>query len=279
MKHPKPRGSAINAKRVRSWRETFQSYRHTINDNTIDRWLDQFKTADKDLAARILDSVEFISSEQISSAFRAILSDLLGWNLDENLRTGKWRFIPFSGSAGESGDSMTHKFRHANGLSSKKYNDLFIYRSDLLREEINAEDNVVFIDDFSGTGRQVTENWSLLQELLPEQPNTYLILVAANNSARQRIMNETYLQVVSHYDFSESDNIFSPQCNHFSDEEKNNLLKYCKWADKRLPKGSGNCGMVLVFAHNSPNNSFLFFIKTAKDGKVYSDDMIRLKLK
>lgn len=199
--------------------------------------------------------MEFISSEQISSAFREILSSLNGWNIDENLRIGKWRFIPFSGSAGESGDSMTHKFRHANGLGNKKYNELFVYRSDLLRENIAAEDNIVFIDDFSGTGRQVTENWSLLQELLPEQPTTYLVLVAANNVARQKIIDETDLQVVSHYDFGESDNIFSLHCNHFSDEEKTNLLKYCRRADRRFPKGFGDCGMVLVFSHNSPNNS------------------------
>lgn len=264
MKHPKPRGAAINARRFRSWRETFQSYRHAINDNTIDRWLDQFRQVDRDLAARILDSVEFISSEQISSAFRAILADLPGWNIDENLRTGKWRFIPFSGSSGESGDSMTHKFRHANNLSSGRYNDLFIYRSDLLREEINADDNVVFIDDFSGTGRQVTENWSLLQELLPEQPNTYLILVAANSSARQKIMDETDLQVVSHYNFGESDNLFSSRCNHFSEEEKNNLLRYCRRANRRFPRGTGDCGMILVFAHNSPNNSIPILHKNSE---------------
>jgi len=255
MKHPKPRNAAIDNSRYSSWRETFAGYRQSVTDGSIDRWLEQFHANDKDVAARILDSVDFISGAQINDSFRQFLAGLPGWNIDENQRKGKWRFVPFTSSSGESGDSMTHKFRHANSLGSKNYKELFIYRRDLPSQMLTQEDTVVFIDDFSGTGKQVCDYWKELPELLPEQPTTYLVLVGINNKARKKIEEETDLQVVSQFDFDDTDNLFSDHCTHFSSDEKDKILSYCRKADRRYPKGSGECGMVLVFAHNTPNNS------------------------
>lgn len=257
MKQPKPRGSAINnTARRRAWLSSFTGYRHAINETRIDIWLEQFDQEDRDAAARILDCVEFISYEQMAHAFRSILNSLEGWHKDERHRVGKWRFVPFSGSAGESGDSMIHKFRMANGLSGRQYRDLFIYRSDLLRENIKTDDTVVFVDDFSGTGNQACTAWKKdFEELLPERPTTYLILVAANIAARNRIQTETQLIVMPHFEYDDKDNLFSHACTHFNPSEKNRILKYCQKADPHSPKGYGGCGMVVVFAHNCPNNS------------------------
>ncbi len=252
MKTPRPRLSPINGNRYRSWRETFQSYRHVINDNNIDRWLEQFGRNDRDIAARILDSIEFISSEQIASSYRAALAQLPGWHRDGDSRNGEWRFAPFSRSSGESGDAMIHKFRLANNLNGRQYNELFVYRSELM--ELTENDTVVFIDDFSGTGGQVTDNWPFLQEFVP-LPMVYLVLVGINGKAREKITKETNLQVISHIEFSESDNLFSSRCRAFNAAEKTAILRYCKRADSHQPMGYGDCGMILVFAHNTPNNS------------------------
>ena len=256
MKQPKPRSTKIDMFRVREWARTFAGYRHVINENRIDRWLCQFDSKDKDIAARVLDCVEFISHEQMTQAFRSILNSLNGWHKDSNKRRGKWRFVPFSGSAGESGDSMSHKFRLANELSGRRFNDLFIYRSDLLRENLTEEDTVVFIDDFSGTGQQACLAWeNSFSELLPEGPTAYLVLIAANIAARNRIQEETELLVVPHIELTDSDNIFSPSCRHFNSQEKQIILSYCQKIHPNLPKGHGDCGMVVVLAHNCPNNS------------------------
>jgi hypothetical protein len=259
MKQPKPRGSAINTQtRRRAWLSTFTGYRHSVNETTIDLWLEQFDQKHRDIAARILDCVEFLTHEQMSQAFRSVLNSISGWHKDKRRRAGKWRFVPFSGSAGQSGDSMLHKFRLANEMSSKQYNELFIYRSDLLREGLGADDTVIFVDDFSGTGNQACEAWKTdFAELLPERPTTYLVLVAVNTTARQRIESETgYQLIVNPYiEFNDRDNIFSPACGHFNSSEKNIILKYCQTADKHHPHGYGKCGMVVVFAHNCPNNT------------------------
>jgi len=265
MRTPRPRASAIDMKRMREWMGDFGSYRVAINEARIDRWLNQFAADDQDLAARLLDAVDFITYTQMVHAFRNILASLDGWHIDPASRIGKWRFAPFSGSSGESGDTMMWQFRHANNLTGKQYRDLFIYRRDLLGEDFGPNDTVVFVDDFSGTGTQACDAWKeQLEELLPNSPRTYLVLVVASTAARNRISDETGLTVVNNIDLTGRDNIFSAECAHFTEKEKATILEYCEKADKREPRGFGDCGYVVVFAHKCPNNSIPILHKRSR---------------
>ena len=255
MKRPMRRQSRITNQRMASWTTVFSGYRHGVTEQRIDRWLEQFMPGDRDLAARILDCVEFVTPEQMTAAFRSMLACIPGWHRDESRRQGKWRFVAYSASAGESGDSMLHKFRMANELTGRRYNELFVYKRDLIRQKIGPQDTVIFVDDFAGTGDQVCANWPEMQELLPQNPTIYLFLIAASTHARTRIANETHLEVLPHIELTDGDNVFSPRCSHFTPAERTTLVRYGKRADKRIPKGYGDCGMVIVFAHNCPNNS------------------------
>lgn len=256
MRAPRARGTAIDMERMRQWMGDFSGYRIPVSEERIDRWLAQFAGKDRDLAARVLDAVDFVTHAQIVAAFRNILASLDGWHIDPAQRQGKWRFAPFSGSSGESGDTMIWYFRHANNMTGRPYKDLFIYRRDLLSENLEPSDTVVFVDDFSGTGQQASGAWKeQLEELLPNSPRAYLVLVVGSITARNRISAETGLTVVNSIELTDRDNLFSEACTYFTREEKETLLKYCRRADRREPKGFGNCGYVVVLAHKCPNNS------------------------
>jgi len=255
MREPRPRDTAIDMKRINSWLTDFVGYRHSVTEGRIDRWLGQFVRNDRDLAARVLDCIDFVSNEQMNAAFRFILASLDGWYADENLRRGKWRFVAFSTSAGESGDVMLHAFRIANRLNGRQYKDLFIYKSELLSENLDPQDTVVFVDDFSGTGDQACNTWPEIQELLPGGPRVFLGLIAASNEACRRIEAETELNLIAKIRLVESDNIYSTECRYFTVDEKSRLLRYCRRADSQSPRGYGNCGLVIVFGHTCPNNS------------------------
>ena len=255
MKEPMRRGSRINNQRMASWTTLFLGYRLAVTEQRIDRWLDQFRPGDRDLAARILDCVEFVTHEQMTGAFRSMLACIRGWDIDESRRQGEWRFVAYSASAGESGDSMLHKFRLANGLGGSGFNKLFIHKRDLVRQKLGPRDTVIFVDDFAGTGDQVCANWPEMQELLPQKPTIYLFLVAASTHARTKIANQTSLEVLPHIELTDADNVFSPRCSHFTSAERGILLEYGETADKRFPRGYGDCGMVIVFAHNCPDNT------------------------
>jgi hypothetical protein len=113
----------------------------------------QLSVGDRDVAARILDCVEVVSEPEIHEGFRVALRGLPGWSADFNARVGRWFFLGFGGPS-ESGQVMLRMFREANRLTGKANNDLFCNLSDLASKELTADDNVVFVDDFSGTGNK-----------------------------------------------------------------------------------------------------------------------------
>jgi len=269
MKRPLAPGTSIDAKRYRRWIDHFGSYRAGIINVTIQIWLNQFDAPDQDLAARVLDAVEFYGQSQIHAAYRNALESLDGWHKAASKRKGKWRFAAMSRSAGESGDAMLYQFRVANGLDAKPLNELFVPSlSDLFRlanlpdsdpHKLGRDDVVVLLDDFSGSGAQVCDAWNdpelSFGALLAGVGKVYLIVVAASRSARKRIKEETKISLVSAHELQESDNIFSDHCGHFTTADRTKLLHYGTIADKTAPKGFGNCGFVVVFQHRTPNNS------------------------
>ena len=102
MRTPRPADTPIDTRRRSNWQRRFGSYRYGVTEAGIIDWLNQFNDADRDTAARLLDAVEFISAEQLHDAFRSLLARLPGWHCDLHRRRGKFAFVAFSSSAGES---------------------------------------------------------------------------------------------------------------------------------------------------------------------------------
>ena len=266
MRTPRPANTPIDARRRLIWQRRFASYRYGVTEAGIQDWLDQFHDADKDTAARLLDSVEFISAEQLHAAFRSLLARVPGWHRNARHRGGKFAFAPFSSSAGESGDSMLHEFRLANELNHREFDPLFIGRSDLLRSGLGGDDTVVFLDDFVGSGRQaVTALQTMFQELTAQIGNVYLVTVGAFRDGSDRIKEETTMQLLTHRSLGYQDNLFHDDCNHFSANEKNRILHYCKIASPAKPRGFGDCGLVLVLYHQCPNNALAALHATSQE--------------
>jgi len=256
MNKPLERGSAVGAKRFAIWVSQFSGYRNPVTNGMIELWLDQFSPKDGDLAARTLDAVLFIGHQHIHTCYRELLGSLDGWSKTKSKRRGRWFFVPFSGSVGESGDSMVHAFRMATSMSKKQYDELFVHRSELAAKKPGPNDTVVLLDDFSGTGTQASDAWSrFFAELLTEGPRVVLMIVAATQHALKRITNETEMEPICGTTLYGRDNIFDNECPHFTDAEKKTLLEYCRRADPKKPKGFGDTGLVVIFAHRCPNNS------------------------
>lgn len=255
MREPSPAGTLVDTERFNEWTNRFAGYRRTVTNPKIKAWLNQFTEPDRDVAARILDCVEYINLEQVEVGLAAVLSDLTGWHRTKKRRKGKWRFVAFSRSGAESGQLMVYHLRTAAGLSPDRYDELFIDKRDLLLQELGPDDTVVFVDDCTGTGNQACTAWPEMSELLPDEPTVYLVLVTACDGAIERIHDETRMTVRPWKTLKDPDNLFAEECIHFSNAEKGNVLAYCKTADKKQPKGYGDCGLVLVFGHKAPNDS------------------------
>lgn len=265
MRRPKKAGTPITLKRRSDWVGAFGAYRHPVNVNTIDMWLQQFAEEHRDIAARVLDAIDFVDSQRIANFFRTSLGAMEGWSLNPAQRQGKWRFSPWSTTAGDSAGRMLHEFRLANNLAYRPYDELFINPSDIVRARLGGDDTLVFVNDFIGTGTEVCEAWhAYFGELAAEIGRVYLLVSIASESGRERVTNETSIQVASGQELRAGDNVFADQCQHFTNEEKEALLSYSMKADKKLPKGFGDMGLVLVFQHRCPNNSVALLHATSK---------------
>lgn len=256
MRAPNPSGTPITLERRQLWIRQFAAYRHTVDMASVSDWLDQFKSDHRDVAARVLDAVDFVSLERVSAFYRTGLKSLQGWHADPTQRQGRWRFCPWSTSAGESGDSMLHNFRVANGLATRPNNELFIHPSDILKAGLGADDSLVFVNDFIGTGTEVCDAWNeMFAELTAGIGSVYLLVALTHREGRARVCADTDVQVVFGQELTDADNLFDPACAHFSAAEKAAILKYACLADKKRPKGFGDLGLVVVFQHRCPNNS------------------------
>lgn len=263
MKTPLPPGEPIDAKRMRGWLSEFTGYRHAVTESRIERWLSQFELPDIDLAARLLDSVDFIQNEQITAWFRSALEDIPGWDAVPPKRSGTFRFVALSASAGESGDAMLARFRHANNLGSKKHHHLFAHRSQLLLAGLGEGDTVVFVDDFSGTGKQVVDYWPVLKEVLPEGPDYHLVLAGASRGALREIAANTDLLVHTGFVLEPCDALFSPACTTYTEQEKKTVKKYCDEVGAKSAAEFAAQGFLVVFAHTCPNNSLPVLHRTS----------------
>jgi hypothetical protein len=81
------------------------------------------------------------------------------------------------------------------------------------------------------------------------------MLVGATTAALDKIREETEMQPVCDKLFGPKDDLFNTSCTKFTSTEKATILRYCQRADVRHPKGYGDCGLVIVLAHQCPNNS------------------------
>ena len=256
MQKPRDRGTRIDNARYNKWLASFSGYVSQVTRGKTELWLEQFDEVDRDVAARVLDAVLFIGHEQIKTKFRELLHGLSGWSDDDSKRKGQWFFVPFSGSTGESGDSMVHVFRMATGMTTKKFNSLFVHRSELVGLRLQSTDTVILLDDFSGTGQQATKAWKeVFAEILSEGPRIILLLVAATSQALQEVRKGTEMELVCGTLLDHRHNFFDAACTQFNKKEKDTIEYYCKKADARYPRGSGSAGLLVVLAHRCPNNS------------------------
>lgn len=266
MRSPRPADTPIDNRRRESWRSRFEGYRYGVTDAHLAEWIAQFGEADRDVAARVLDVVEFVSAENVDAAFRSLLKRLPGWHRQKNRRSGKFAFVGFSRTAGESGDAMLHRFRLANGLNQRFFDPLFIGRSEILRARLGENDTVVFLDDFVGSGTQAVDAWEdMFQELTAGIGNVYLVTVAAFVKGACRIKDETRMELLCHRNLSNRDSILHNSCVQFSAHEKARILHHCRVASRDKPWGFGDCGLVIVLSHQCPNNSLAILQSTSKD--------------
>lgn len=237
-----------------AWEARFRPYRRHPSRECLIAWLKQFDEKHQTIAHRVLDSVILLSEDDILQGYKGTLESLPGWSKKSDERVGRWFFVGM-GDAGESGQAMLRLFREANGLTADRWQSLCVMPRELPSLALKAVDNVVFVDDFAGSGQQMVNYWPIIEELVASEARCYLALSATTSRAEAEIRAKTELDVRAPVILQEKDNLFSEACDTFTEEEKLVLEGYGKRASKSQPRGFGDCGLTIVLSHKTPNNS------------------------
>lgn len=240
--------------KLSEWEKRFKYYRRPPDIADIVAWLELFRPEDRSTAEKVLENINLISESEIHVGYHEALAKLPGWDRNQKRRKGRWYFVGFGGQ-GESGAHMARIFREANHMASDRFNHLFCTARDLPSLNLTALDNVVFIDDISGSGQQVCTLWPIIHELVASDAKCYLILTVATTDAVAKIRELTELMVEAKYILGPEHNVFHTSSDTFDPAEKATLERYCITADPSNPKGYGSCGLLVVLSHKTPNNS------------------------
>lgn len=262
-------GRNVSLSKLSGWENRFRNYRSSPDSQMIRDWIDQFSALHLALAEKLLDNVELFSEMDIQRGYReaAKRTPLQQARSNGNTSHNGRVFVLGFGSPGESGPAMVRLFREATGLAARNYNEIFHSLRDLPGLRLTAYDTLIFVDDFSGTGEQATSLWPTIQELISSDAKCLLLLSATTAIAKRKIEQESNLRIIASRTLKDEENIFHDSCKKFSPEEKREILKYCLRADKQMPRGYGDCGLLFVLSHKTPNNSLPILHKVNKEWK------------
>ena len=224
-----------------------------IRTATVARWLSQFREQDRALAEKILRATArhyYYSASQI----RKMSSELAQSVYSTHRKTPKNRiyFIPI-GDPGSGAHYISRSLRSADIVPRRN----LISLAELEKLDRRNVDVIVFFDDFSGTGHTILDWWPKIEPLvLPKEARVLLALLVVNEKARNQL-EAAHFRVIAVEELDSSANVFGPENHHFSANDKTALLAVCKQTgcSEEYLRGYGECGLLVAFKHNCPNNS------------------------
>jgi len=220
-----------------------------MSEARIIRWLQQFQTKDLQLAAEVIRSVRYINGLNI----RTMTKQLFQIAVDELNERGCDRaaFVP----VGDHGSG--------SGMVARVLRDLvrpagyrMLSMVDVSKLSPDQLDAIVFIDDFSGTGKTLEEWWENVEPLVrPANALVFVGVLVLNERARERIAN--FASVLAVEELGPTENILSEESRLLSSAQKGRLRHYCHLTGcaSRFEEGFEKCGLLLAFKHGCPNNS------------------------
>ncbi|WP_423801816.1 phosphoribosyltransferase-like protein [Neobacillus sp. SAB-20_R2A] len=225
-----------------------------LGKEKVREWFNQFDPEDLDVASNIFSKIQYYDNETVKNLCKIAF---LEWQVKTKAKINETLFIPL-GTSGKSGQMIGYLFRTANGIPPKliKYQD-FISKEDIIRYK-----NIVFLDDFTGTGNQFLTNITVqnileyiedIKDSKEAAPILSFVSLVSTMEARENINNSCgnilfiSPQVRERSYFDDDDEFIN-----FNEKYGRNLYKF-RGESKHL--GFGDIGETIVFFYNVPNNT------------------------
>ena len=258
-------------------------WENRLTNNLLTAWMENFSgqhsSADVEqrVAMALINNFIYYGEREINYLCRAAFSLLKRQRIIENPSqyaslntdaeitrfTSSCRFS-YIGRASESGAMLAYNFRQENRLSYMQ----FVEPSAFLTNEYSTNElatlNIVFIDDFLGTGKTTCDFWDQKVMAIKERScnaRFHLVALIALQKATERVKNHTGLDVICPQILDDSYRVFDSNSRIFREDGERTVAKsICSFYGNRLFSGEDALGYkdsqaLLGFHHNIPDNT------------------------
>jgi hypothetical protein len=229
--------------------------------NTILKWFDNFKISEYPLALLILQNLRYFSENDVNELLDKMSEELkrLFYNDFSDVN-----FFGLGDYSSDSGKQFLYRLRQRLGMSPENFPPTY----SLLSPKVKS---AVFIDDLIGSGNQATNffNQKLVNLKLDKY---YFSLLAFEDGINNILKNTGFKDVFTIKLLSKSDKAFSENSEIFREEKQRTLIKdfaqkYGRMLYPKGPLGYDDCQALIVFSHNTPNNTLPIIWASNKNEK------------
>lgn len=235
-----------------------------IKDDDFEHWLHQFDEQDYEDIQKILVHFEYYSSERVFKLLNSLYNKLKDEFKIEEATT---LFVPV-GYIAKSGAAITYFFRRENQLDE----NCFIAFNDLHMNDFHRVKNIVFLDDFIGTGEYLNsikdQIKSKISENILNRINIIFACVVGYEQGIESVKDENFKVCVADLISFDRQPLNEKSKLLFKNDRKRIkklLLRYNEPLKPKTPLGYGEiCGLVSFF-FATPNNTLPMFWSTKND--------------
>jgi hypothetical protein len=156
-------------------------FHNSISPFKIISWLENFEKADWQKALIVLNSFEYFTTIEIIREFDIYLQRII----DENSNEGTFYAMPV-GKAGKSGLAMIYYLKKTNAFVTNKIK--ILEKDDF--NQVNEGDNLILLDDFSGSGESILGFYEDVKESLQVKIKVFALTVIYLESAKILLVNK-----------------------------------------------------------------------------------------
>lgn len=231
-------------------------FHNHITPLKIVNWLENFDSSDWKKALIVLNSFEYYTTKDIIKEFDAYLNLIY----NDITNTNKVYAIPV-GKTGKSGLAMIYYLKKTNSFVDNK---LKILGEDYF-SKIKDNDNIILVDDFSGSGETISSFYNSIKDKLPKNHNVFVLTVAFLTKAKIHLEN-IGIQIYGNLRnpvFSSRGSVFgyAPKMKairEFCFKYGNLIYSEEDYKNKKIklhPLGFANSQALIGFEHAIPNNT------------------------
>ncbi len=271
-----------------------QLWPRTSKINTL-QWLSNFSETELVFANRLLDGFTYYSSELVSHMFRGAFSNVSQYvvqnksnyvsaSLDWARFLGSVLIVRVTGEQPNDSDSGYMFCRISRDLLGISQDQIAAPEEALARFMQNPRQNIVFVDDFVGSGNQFIETWERLHQIgssafsfssvasgLTAHNNIFYVPVICTGLGKRRIRKRApMVRIVPAHWVGERNSVVSPQSIVWRDDMRLTGPAFIerKSLDAGIPdagggegcwRGFSSLGLALGFEHGWPDATIPLF--------------------